>query len=336
MTESNVLKVGFVGCGSYNSSLATAISRSPKIQAVACWDIADDPASAFAERHSLQKQSSLDDLLSRDDIQGVVIASPNNAHKENVIAAARAGKHVFVDKPISNRIDDALAMIAATEEAGVVFAIGHNGRRLPGHRKMKEMIEAGEIGTPVTVEANFSHSGGLHLTPQQWRWHRDECPALPLMQLGVHFADTVQYLLGDVVEVSSFMTHIATPAPNEDVTVSLLKFGNGLLGYLGSNYASPAIYYVNVYGTDANLHCEGGGNLTIRRAGTDDYEKVPLTGVDTQLEELEEFADCALNGRKFEVDGRAALQALAVVVAALRSNAEKRSVTIEEVIAEVK
>lgn len=334
MIENKVLNIGFVGCGSYNSSLAVAAARSSKINAVACWDIADGPASVFSEKHGLEKQSTLEDLLSRKDIQGIIIASPNNAHRENVIAAARAGKHVFVDKPISNRIDDALAMIHAAEEAGVVFAVGHNGRRMPGHRKMKELIEAGEIGLPVTVEANFSHSGGLHLTPQQWRWHREECPALPLMQLGVHFADTIQYLLGDVTEVSSFMTHMVTPADNEDVTVSLLKFRNGMLGYLGSNYASPAVYYVNVYGTKANLHCEGGGNLTIRRAGTDEYEKVSLVGVDTQLEELEDFAECALTGRKIEVDGQAALKALAIVVAALRSNDEKRSVTIEEVISE--
>lgn len=328
------LGIGFIGCGAYNSSLARAAERSSLLKPVACWDPNSERSREFAQKHGLHACRTLDELLALDELEGVVIASPNNAHRANAEAAAEAGKHVFVDKPIANTIEDALAIIKAVEGRGLVLAVGHNGRRLAGHRKMKEMIDAGAVGTPVTVESNFSHSGGLGLTPKQWRFYRDECPALPLMQLGVHFADTVQYLLGNVAEVSSFMTHIATPADNDDVTVSLLKFESGVLGYLGSNYASPSVYYVNVYGTDGNLYCEGGDNLHYRKAGSDKREIIKLTGVDTQLEELEDFAEAIRSGRKCEVDGEAGLRALAVVRAALRSNAEGCAVSIDRVISE--
>lgn len=333
MTNDQPFGLAFIGCGSYNTSLADATARSEKLKAVACYDISKDQADKFAEKFSMVSYAGLDEMLARDDVGGVVIASPNNAHRENVEAVAAAGKHLFVDKPIANTIEDALAIIDTAKSAGLTLAIGHNGRRLPGHRKMKEMIDAGMIGRPITVEANFSHAGGLHLTPDQWRFYKDGCPGLPLMQLGVHFADTVQYLLGDVKEVASFMSHVATPADNNDVTVNLLKFDNGLLGYLGSNYATPSVYYVNVYGTEGNLYCEGGGNLIYRTAQPDKREGVPLVGSDCQIEELEEFAECALTGKKFEVDGRAGLMALAVVRAAIQSNEEGRPVNIEQLIA---
>ena len=334
MTDRKPFGVGFIGCGSYGHSLASALVKSPKLRAVACYDPDKKTADAFVEQHGVEICDQIDQLLARDDVDGVIIASPNNAHRENVEAATQAGKHVFVDKPISNTLEDALAIIGAAESARVTLAVGHNGRRVAGHRKMREMLDAGAVGTPVTVEANFSHSGGLGLKKGQWRCSREGCPALPLMQLGVHFADTVQYLLGDVLEVSSFMSHVATPADNDDVTVSLLKFDKGLLGYLGSNYATPPVYYVNVYGTGGNLYCEGGGQLRYRKAGSREVELVELSGVDTQVEELEEFALCAQTGEKFEVDGEAGLKALAVVQAALRSNETGSAVRIDELIAE--
>lgn len=334
MTEGNAFGIGFVGCGGYNSLLAQAAGRSSNLASIACYDVRKESAEGFAERFGLKSCETLEEMVALKDVRGVVIATPNNAHLRNTLAAISAGKHVFVDKPIANGIEDALEMIEAAESAGVTLAIGHNGRRMAGHRKMKAMIEEGAVGIPVTVEANFSHAGGLGLNESHWRSYRNECPALPLMQLGVHFADTVQYLLGNVAEVSSFMSHVATPVDNDDVTVSLLKFDGGLLGYLGSNYASPSVYYVNVYGTGGNLYCQDGMNLRYKKAGSDNIEQIEVDQVDTQLEELEEFARCAVGGEKFEVDGEAGLRALAVVRAALKSNEEKRAVGISEVIAE--
>jgi predicted dehydrogenase len=101
---------------------------------------------------------------------------------------------------------------------------------------------------------------------------------------------------------------------------------------LGSNYATPSVFYVNVYGTGGNLYCEGGGQLLYKKAGTNEREPIPLQPADTQVEQLEEFAACAQNGGKPEVDGIAAVKALAIVLAALKSDAEKRPVRTAEVI----
>ncbi|MEI6914076.1 MAG: Gfo/Idh/MocA family oxidoreductase [Armatimonadota bacterium] len=326
------MNIGFLGCGSYSQGLASVAKSSTTLNPLACFDVIPESAKSFGEQFGLHVCGSLDELLGQKDIQGIVIATPNNQHRSCAEAAAKAGKHVFVDKPIANTMEDGIAIVETCKQAGVTLAIGHNGRRICGHRKMKELIDLGDIGVPITVEANFSHAGGLGLTPSHWRYFKEECPGLPLMQLGVHFADTVQYLFGDITEVSSFMTHIATPAENDDVTVQILRFKSGLLGYLGSNYATPSVYYVNAYGTGGNLYCQGGGPVLYRNAQTDDRVDVPLTGVDTQLEELEEWAHCAQTGQTPEVDGIAGLKALAVVLASIRSHEERRPVMVSEIL----
>lgn len=335
MSGSDAVGIAFIGCGSYNAGLAAAAARSEKLKCVGCFDVRPEQATGFAERFGMRAYGSLEELAEDQGVAGVVIASPNNAHRQNIEAALAGNKHIFVDKPIANTIEDALAIIQMTADAGRLLSVGHNGRRNAGHRKMKEMIRQGAIGDAVCVEANFSHSGGLGLTPEQWRFYRDECPGLPLMQLGVHFADTVQYLLGEVKEVASFMSHVATPADNVDNTVTLLKFEGGLLGYLGSNYATPSVYYVNVYGTGGNLHCEGGGSLLYRKADTSEKVPVGLVGTDPQLEELQEFADAILGRAEIEVDGYQALRALAVVQGALRSAETGQPVNLDELIAGV-
>ena len=334
MTDDKPFGVGFIGCGSYNTGLAQSAANSPLLNPVACCDVVKERADAIAEKHDMAAYVSIDTMLARDDIDGVIIASPNSAHRGNVEAAVKAGKHVFVDKPIANSIEDALAIIDLAKKANLTLAVGHNGRRMGGHRKLKELLDAGAVGTAVTVEANFSHAGGMGLTEDQWRFHRDECPALPLMQLGVHFADTVQYLLGDVTEVSSFMSHRAVPADNYDSTVTLLRFTDGLVGYLGSNYATPAVYYVNIYGTEGNLYCIWGGEVRYMGRKSRDMEAIPVGQVDTQIEELEEFARCARSGETPEVDGPAALKALAIVRGALKSQETGMPVKLDELIAE--
>lgn len=333
MPNDGSVGIGIIGCGGYCQSLAKSAKKSEKMSLVRCYDVREDAVKRFESEHGCKGAQSLDELLADPSVEAVVVASPNFAHRDNVVAAAQAGKQIFVDKPIANEIADAVDMIKAAKDNGVTLAVGHQGRRLGGHRKMKQMIEQGAVGTPVTVEANFSHCGGLFLTPEQWRWYPEKCPGLPLMQLGVHFADTVQYLLGPVSEVSSFMTHIATPAPSEDVTVSILKFAAGNLGYLGSNYATPAIYYVNVYGTAGNLYCEWGGDVRYKENDQKEIETIaPDASGDPQIEELEEFADAVRGRCEVEVDGIAGLRAVAVVQAALRSRQDGRPVSIAELV----
>lgn len=326
------LRVAYIGCGSYGTNLARAGRISAAIEPVSCYDIQPDVGEAFARAFEIRHAAALDEILSDSQIEAVIIASPNFAHHENAVPAATAGKHVFVEKPIANDVCDALSIIDQCKKNEVKLAVGHNARFRSGHRKVKKMIENGDVGFPLGAEANFSHNYGLTMLPHEWRYSREKCPALPLMQLGVHFVDTIHYFLGLADEVFAYAQRSAIRAENDDSVVSLIRLKNGPLAYVGSYYACPHNYYVHIHGTEGSLYCEGGNQLALRRIDSRDYEPIAVEENDTQIAELEDFARAVRTGANPEVGGEAALQALGVVRAAIQSAELSRPVKIEEVL----
>lgn len=325
---SSLVRLGFIGCGNYSRQLAAKASVAENVRPTACCDTSVEAATSFAEQYGLAVETSLESLLRRDDIDAVVIATPNSSHRSCACAAFEAGKHVFVDKPIANTVEDAKAMIAAAQKFSRVLAVGHNVRRRAGFRKMKAMVAAGAIGEVVQAEANFSHPGIRGMTPDSWRNSPIECPALPLTQLGVHCIDTLLFLLGEVHQVSSLMDRRVIRTENVDNTVTLLRFGNGILSTLGASYASQFSYHINLYGTEGHLCCKKGEHLIFRKDQDSPEEVVPLDPVDDQLDQLEEFGRCIRKGTVPEVNGTVALQSVIVLNAAIRSAASGQVVSI--------
>jgi len=323
------VKVGLVGLGGWSRSIVKAVEKSKKLKLISCFSRTEEKREKFAQEHDYRSARSYEEMLKDKDIEGVLLITPNHTHAEQTILAARYGKGVFVDKPIANTIENAKKVIQACRENKVILSVGHNSRRMAEIREMKSLIARGALGEILSAEANFSHSGGLRLASQQWRWDENKCPALPLMQLGIHQIDNLIYLLGSVKRVFSFMRKIYFSAPNKDTTVTLMEFSCGTLGYLGSNYISPHIYYLNLHGRKANLFFNLGEGLYIQRSGDTKREKIEVRKVDTVLEELEEFAECIREDKNPEVGGEEALQALAIVEAAIRSNKSGRPVDIE-------
>lgn len=324
------LRVAFIGCGGYAINLVTAGCESNLIEPVVCFDVSHDNARQYSEQFGFDYVTSYEDVLNDPQVEAVIIATPNYAHRDNAMAAATAGKHVFVEKPIANDISDAEDIIAHCHEHGVVLAVGHNGRFHAAHRKIKAMLDEGVLGSPMGVEANFSHNGGLALERDHWRWHRDNCPALPMMQLGIHFVDTIHYLLGYTEEVYSYAKRSVIKAENDDSVVCMMKLETGPLAYVGSYYACPRSYYVIIHGTEGSVYCNDGSVLYRTIAGNRNYETVMTERRNTQLSELEDFARAIRTGTKPEVDGETALQALAVVRASIESADLRRPVRIDE------
>ena len=340
MTDKRTVKLALIGAGAWSGAVGNAMMKSRKVRLATCFDVNPQKQRALSEKFDCRQEASYEDVLKRDDIDGVHLISPNAVHAEQAILAARHGKHVFVEKPMANTLADAKKMIAACQEANVVLMVGHHLRRLAGFRKLKALIADGAIGDPIQVEANFSQNLGFALTPDSFRWRGDDsgCPAGALMTLGIHHADLLNYLLGPIETVFAYFNKLYIEAPVEDVTTTIFQFKSGVLGYLGSNYASPKACWVYVYGTEANLLCtvtlqqlpfeayllrwqkiDQDTRLQIFRKGRTGGEDIALNTGNPILEEIDEFADCIRTGKKPETDGHGALQALALVRAAIKS-----------------
>jgi predicted dehydrogenase len=334
------VKLGLVGLGDWGHQVALSAELDPGVTISACYARSPETRISFAERYGCTPCSSYEEMLQDSTIEGVVVMTPNRAHRDQVVAAAAHGKHCLVTKPIATSIEDGTAMMRACEDSGVILAVGHQSRREPALRKLKELLAAGDLGTPVLVECNISTGVGLGIQPGQWRWTRDECPGGPLIQLGIHHVDTLQYLLGPIIRVQSWQRRALVQADINDMTCTLLEFESGLLGYLGSSYASSQACWIKVYGTEANAHYDQHLGLSLSQ---DSWERGPVretramgmeleAPIPTMREEVAEFAECIRTGKKPDIDGVQALRNLAVVLVAIQSSETGKPVSLDDLL----
>ena len=336
-----------VGLGRWARVLARGARRGSVIELVSCFSRDESKRRAFQEEFDIGRSaSSYDELLADPDIEGVLITTPNDTHREVIVQALESGKGVYVDKPIAHTLEDAMAIDGAVISTGCVFAVGHSARRLAGHREIKRWHTEGKLGDISLVEANFSNERGLELSENTWRFYASKSPGGSLIQLGVHHADNLQYLLGPVRSVNANVKKLYTRAEVPDATMVICEFEGGILGYLGCGWASPGVYTMNVLGTRANLFydldfthwdeshlADKYSTLRSQFYGESERQPVELPASDMFREQLDEFALAIRGEATVEVGAREAINALAVVRAALESSDRKGlSVDIAEVI----
>jgi predicted dehydrogenase len=353
MGTGDKIRLALVGIGTWSQVIADGIKRSGEVELVSCYTRSPEARRRFADTYGCDQDDSFEKVLQRKDIDALYLTTPNSFHAEQTVLAASCGKHVMVDKPIANTLEDGAAMIAACRRAGVVLMIGHDIRRLSGNRKLKQLLDEGVMGDPVMAEANFSHELGFHLTPSHFRWRGDDsgCPGGALMSMGIHHADTLGYLLGPVESVFAFFSHLYIPAEVEDVNQAVFRFASGVLGYLGCSYATPKTHWINIYGTKAKASCtvsmpevpiedifkvwsdvDRYTELWLYRAGRGDREKIDLTIGDPIVEQIDEFARCIRSGATPETDGQKGCASLALVRAAIESSRTGCRVPIRSIV----
>lgn len=346
--------VAAVGLGRWANVLADAYTRSEKIKLVSCFSRTAEKREKFAQRYNCQADGTIEDMLAREEVEMVIVTVPNDQHATVIEQCARAGKHIYVEKPISVSVEDAKRIDAVIKETGVKFLCGHSSRRLGALRKIKEMIETKEIGEVSVIEAVFSNERGLELKKGNWRGDPVKTPAGPLTQLGVHQIDNLQFLLGPVKRVFNFGKPMYTEVDNITVNTTVLEFEDGKQAYLGTNWACPGVFSINVYGTKANLFYELDFSWWSNSDVTDEHStlikrefasmsddpdnrilrdvKVEFPVIDHLRVEVEEVADAIRNDGETEISAEASLMNLAVVLAAVQSANEGRVVGIKEII----
>jgi UDP-N-acetyl-2-amino-2-deoxyglucuronate dehydrogenase len=336
-----------VGLGRWARVLARGAQRGDVIELVSCFSRDESRRRAFQEEFRIERAAATyTELLADPAIEGVIVTTPNDTHKDVVVRALEAGKAVYTDKPIAHTLDDAMVIEAAVRSTGRVFSVGHSARRLAGHREIKRWRDKGLLGDVSLVEANFSNERGLELNEGTWRFYASKSPGGSLIQLGVHHADNLQFLLGPVASVNANVKKLYTRAEVPDAAMVICEFEGGMLGYLGSGWASPGVYTMNVFGTKANLFydldfthwdeshlADKFSTLRSQFYGESERQTVELTGSDMFREQLDEFARAIRGQATVEVGAAEAINALAVVRAALVSSQRNgASVPLAEVI----
>jgi len=296
-----VIEVAIVGLGEWGQNLVRSIQgKSAKLRFAAAATRTPSKVAAFAAEHGMALRGDYRAVLADPALAAVVLATPHTLHAEQIVAAAEAGKPVFVEKPLALTGASARAAVAACAKAGVALGVGYNRRHAPAMMALKRMVDEGTLGRVLQIEANFSSNSGYRQGPAAWRANRAESPAGGMTSLGVHALDAMIHLGGAIGRVEALSRHLALPIDIDDTTAILCEFRAGALGYLGTVYASAPFWRLHVFGSEGWAEMRGLDTLvTMSRAGKTEEIKFPAT--DTVRLELEAFADAIASGARLTI-----------------------------------
>jgi predicted dehydrogenase len=325
------LRVAVLGIGWWSEVLADGMKRSDKFQIVSCFTRSEEKRRTFARKYGCSAASSYEAILKDPVIDAIVNTTPNNVHLETTRMAAQAGKHVFLDKPIANTVREGREIARVCEEAGVVLALGYQRRRESHFRWIKAEIDAGRFGKLVQAEGNISRDRLGKIDLSSWRYQSAGMPGGVMLQIGIHYVDVLEMLMGPVNRVSGMSAQLVLPGENPDVANLMLEHENGAISNLSSSYASASEFYMmNIYGKEANAYYDMFSGLRHLTRGAATPRTVATENNDTIREELDEFVHCARTGAKPETDGWWACRNLAVIKAGIKSASEGRAVSVSE------
>jgi predicted dehydrogenase len=329
-----VIRAAIVGLGRWGRNLVECTQgKSDRIRFTAGVARAPDKARAFADQHGLRLVSDYEAALADPDIDAVVLATPHTQHAAQVIASARAGKHVFTEKPFALTRASAEAAVNACASAGRVLAVGFNWRYQPALQEIKRMVQDGRLGRLLHIEGNFNGPTVHRFSKEHWRQQREEGPAGGMTGRGVHVVDAMLHLAGHIESVFAQSDRLVLDHGLDDTTSMLFKFQTGATGYLGTVIATAECWRMQVFGSKGwakvgsipHLHtwslttCMVNGQPTVI-----DYPQGS-----TERAELEGFADAIEHGQPYACPPADAIHGVAVLEAVERAAASGQRESIE-------
>lgn len=261
-------KWGLIGASTIAKEWVIGAIRATGGEVVSVMSTSAERGKAYAEAQGIAKAvTTLEDLVNDPDIDAVYISTTNELHRDQALAAAKAGKHILCEKPLAMSLADARAMVQAAKDAGVVMATNHHLRNAATHRAMREAIKAGRIGTPLS--ARVFHAVYLPPHLQGWRLDKPEAGGGVILDITVHDADTLRFVLdSDPVEAIAFSQAGGMgKAGLEDAVMGVLRFENGVIAQFHDGFTTKfAETGLEVHGTEGSLI--GRNVMTQRPVGT--------------------------------------------------------------------
>lgn len=333
------IKFGLVSPSRWGRLLLDNIQDSSKLKLQGVTSRNLDTAKDVAQQYGGKAYDNYDSMLADPDLDAVVLPTPHFLHHPQTIAALKAGKHVFVEKPMANTVAQAEEMKALAEEKGLVLAVGLQGRRCGGFIKAKEMIDSGELGQIVMIVVTHGAPLTLNYTDDDWETKKDYIPGGPLDNLGVHYGDVLPFLFGPVKRVSGMVSSSITPFDAPDASISNIEFQSGALCVYTVQQVSAYSSRMSVFGTKGVLHIHRFAqelewqDLVDTQAAKKEgptLRSIPFDGPNafsTALRaELEDFADCVVSGNKPLVNADNGIESLRLMRLIMESS--ERNITI--------
>ena len=326
-----MIRAAIVGIGTWGRNLVAAAQGSELMRFVAGATRTPAAAELYCKQQGIRLMESYEQVLADGEIEAVVLATPHSMHCEQIVAAAKAGKHVFVEKPLGVDAKSAEEAVAACAQQKVTLAVGYNWRFQPALKEARHMLDDGHLGKLLHIEGNFSGPSAYRFAREHWRHDREEAPAGGMTGRGVHVVDAMLYLarshIGSVAAQSERLVH---DFGVDDTTSMLFRFQSGATAYLGTVIATAEAWRLQIFGSKgwvelgdvAHLHT---WDLKFSLLDPQDLarkqppEVISYPKTSTELAELEHFAKAAMARRPLAIPGGDEVHNVAVLEAIVRS-----------------
>ncbi|MGE6665630.1 Gfo/Idh/MocA family protein [Paenibacillus xylanexedens] len=327
------IKVAVFGCGAIAERRhIPEYAANENVELVAFADPVVERAEKMAETYGGKAYSSYEELLANETVDAVSVCTPNYLHAPMAIAAANAGKHVLVEKPMAVSTEEGEQMIEAAKKNGVYLMVGHNQRLMPPHVKAKEILDSGKLGRVLNFRTSFGHPGpeGWSVDgAESWFFRKEEAIMGAMGDLGVHKSDFIRYLLNDEVsEVAGFISTLHKEGTKvDDNATCLLRMKSGAIGTLVASWTqyragdnSTVLWCENgvmkigtVEGDEVIVELTNGTVETYKVGAMATNEKQVPSGV------IDAFVESIVTQTPPAISGEEGLRSLQVILAAFES-----------------
>ncbi|MFH1742322.1 MAG: Gfo/Idh/MocA family oxidoreductase [bacterium] len=328
------LRIGIIACGKVSERVhLPAYKEIRGVSVVAACDINLKRGKWFAKKFDIPHMyGTYEEMLANEELDAVSVNSPHRFHAEHTIAAAKAGCHVLVEKPMALSIKDIRAMIATCKKAKKILMVEQFQRFTPMVYKAHQIISSGKLGKVYTIRGHFGHGGPEYWSPEgKWFLQKKEAQGGTMLDIGVHQIDMMRYISGkEVTEISAFFGTLQKKIDVEDNGVALLRFNDGTIGTFEASWTNiPGIWHTEFYCEKGCLllHASSEHPLTIRRPDRPP-KPVRLPAKHPDKSAMGYFVKCIQQGRIEHCDGEDAGKSSAVVLTAAISAREKRTVKV--------
>ena len=319
--SSNTVRIGLIGAGGIAGAHVEGYLRNPDVITFAA---VADPVRASAEKRAAESGAAIYAdylvMLAEADSDAVDLCLPHHLHKDAIVAAARAGKHILCEKPLCLTPEEAAEVSAAVEEAGVTLMCAHNQLFLPAVARAKELIESGAIGRVYEVRTTDSFFNDFDPSSMGWRAHAATSGGGELIDTGYHPTYLLLHLAGGApVEVTAMLaTHRLSFMEGEDSATVLVRFDNGVIGTVVTSWAyeaAPGTEKFSAVGELGSLTSDG-TTLAVKRRGEAEPTVVALEPVHQFGEELKHFARSVLDGTRPLHTQKEGIEVLGIILGA--------------------
>ncbi|MBD3175674.1 MAG: hypothetical protein GF320_10875, partial [Armatimonadia bacterium] len=310
-------------------------TAGPAAKVVAVCDIVEEKRKGLGAELGADPVPSSTDLVGREDVDAVIVATPNYLHARHTIEAAEAGKHVFSEKPMALQVEDCTAMIEACKKAGVKLMVGQVLRYIGAFRLIAETARKGDIGEVASVAITRTGQPNYGGLSTEWR-DKDETSGGVLFEVNVHEMDFMRTLLGEPEEVYSAAAKFIPQSDGdyEDLHSVTARFEGGKVGQLLAGNSSPSGTYSGlVSGSLGEILFGRWDAITLRRFGEEPRElAAPTGGPSPVAEELGGFVSAVLDDHEPPVPGEEGRRSIAYARAAVMSSREGRPVRVADLL----